>query len=144
MGTGRFWATAIAVWLVRTVMNALFYGVLLAPRLAAVAAQHPGMFRTVVPAYVAADLLFGIVFTLLFSKVGAALGGGITGGIALGLFVAILAPAIASVYEYYSVTYVSAKLQWATVIYQVFAHIVQGIIAGALYKTGVSARGATA
>ena len=41
MGTGRFWATAIAVWLVRTVMNALFYGVLLAPRLAAVAAQHP-------------------------------------------------------------------------------------------------------
>src|SRR5437868_3267281 len=121
-------------------MNAVFYGILLAPRFAAVAAQHPGMFRTVVPAY----LLFAIVFTLLFSKVGAGLGDGVTGGIALGLFVAILAPAIGSVYEYYSVTYVSAKLQWATVIYQVLAHIVQGIIAGALYKTGASARGTAA
>ena len=144
MSTGRFWTTAIAVWIVRTVMNSLFYGVLVGPRFAAIAARHPGMFRTVIPAYIVADLLFAIVFTLLFTKVGAALGGGIIGGIALGLFVAILAPVIGSVYEYYSVTYLSARLHWATVIYQVFAHIMQGIIAGALYKTGASARGATA
>jgi alkylation response protein AidB-like acyl-CoA dehydrogenase len=44
--------------------------------------------------------------------------------ITLGLFVALLAPVLGGVYEYYSVTYLPTALHVGTTVYQVFAHIV--------------------
>jgi hypothetical protein len=69
MNTGRFVGAAIAVWIIRTAMNATFYGLVVGPRFEQVAAAHPRMFRTVIPAYVIADLIFAVVFTVLFTMV---------------------------------------------------------------------------
>jgi len=135
MNTGRFVGAAIAVWIIRTAMNATFYGLVVGPRFEQVAAAHPGMFRTVIPAYVIADLIFAVVFTVLFTMVAGPLGGGVRAGITLGFFVALLAPVLGGVYEYYSVTYLPTALHVGTTVYQAFAHIVQGIVAGAIYKT---------
>ena len=94
MNTGRFVGAAIAVWIIRTAMNATFYGLVVGPRFEQVAAAHPGMFRTVIPAYVIADLIFAVVFTVLFTMVADPLGGGVRADITLGLCVALLAPVL--------------------------------------------------
>ncbi|HXO20267.1 MAG TPA: hypothetical protein VOA87_10145 [Thermoanaerobaculia bacterium] len=55
MNAARFAGASIAVFVVRTVLNYVFYGVVLHERLEAISAAHPGMFREVVPAFIALD-----------------------------------------------------------------------------------------
>jgi hypothetical protein len=135
MNTGRFVTSAVAVWIVRVVLNWTFYTKVVGAQAEQIAAAHPGMFRQVVPAYVLTDLLFALAFTFLFVKVGAALGGGRMAGVKLGLLVAVLSPVIGSLYQYFSVTYMLVGLTLAEVVFQIIAHAIEGAVAGVLYKT---------
>ena len=73
-----------------------------------IASAYPGMFRTVIPAYIVTDLIFALVFAFLFVTVGSALGGCAKAGVTLGVIITILSPVIGNLYEYYGVTYLPA------------------------------------
>ncbi len=135
MNTGRFLGAAAAVAVVRVLLNFLFYGVWMKPTYDALGAAHPGIFREVIPAYIAADLVFAVVFVLLFVKVGSCLGGGVKGGVVLGIFVAILSPLLYLVYTYYSFTIYAGSIMVSESIVQLASHIVSGALAGAIYKS---------
>jgi len=138
MNIGRFLASVAAVWLVRVALNSTFYTRVIGQQSEQIAAAHPGVFRQVVPGFILTDLIFAITFTYLFVKVGAALGGGRMAGVKLGLLVAVLSPVIGSLYQYFSVTYMSVGLIAAESVFQMIAHAIEGAVAGAMYKAEVA------
>ena len=89
------------------------------------------------PGLILTDLIFALAFTYLFVKVGAALGGGRMAGVKLGLLVAVLSPVIGGLYQYFSVTYMSVGLTMAESVFQMIAHAIEGVVAGAIYKAEV-------
>jgi len=143
MNIGRFAGAVIGVWIVRVALNATFYTQIVGRQLEQMSSTHPGMFRTVIPAYIVTDLIFALVFTFLFVKVGAALGGpawgggisGIKAGVTLGVIVAILSPVLGNLYQYYSVSYLPAGLAFTDSIFHLIAHAIEGGVAGLIYKT---------
>jgi hypothetical protein len=138
MNVGRFLASAAAVWLVRVALNWTFYTRVIGQQSQQIAAAHPGIFREAVPGFILTDLIFALAFTYLFVKVGAALGGGRMAGVKLGLLVAVLSPVIGSLYQYFSVTYMSVGLMTAESVFQIIAHAIEGAVAGRMYKVEVA------
>ena len=138
MNRGRFIASAVAVWIVRVALNWTFYTRVIGQQSQQIAASHPGVFREVIPGFILTDLIFAVAFTYLFVKVGAALGGGRMAGVKLGLLVAVLSPVIGSLYQYFSVTYMSIGLMAAESVFQIIAHAIEGAVAGAMYKVEVT------
>jgi hypothetical protein len=138
MNRGRFIASAVAVWIVRVALNWTFYTRVIGHQSQQIAAAHPGVFRQVVPGFILTDLVFALAFTFLFVKVGPALGGGRMAGVKLGLLVAVLSPVIGTLYRYFSVTYISVGLMSAEAFFQVIAHVIEGAVAGAMYKAEVA------
>jgi hypothetical protein len=134
MNIARFLASAAAVWLVRVALNWTFYTRVIGQQSQQIAAAHPGLFREVVSGFILTDLIFAVAFTYLFVKVEAALGGGLMAGVKLGLLVAVLSPVIGSLYQYFSVTYMSVGLTMAESVFQIIAHAIEGAVAGAIYK----------
>ncbi|HEX3127640.1 MAG TPA: hypothetical protein VH394_09940 [Thermoanaerobaculia bacterium] len=135
MNAGRFVGASVAVFVVRTLLNYLFYGYLMHPRMEAMSAAHPGMFREVVPAFITLDLLAALLITWLVIKAGAAFGGGVKGGLILGILVALLSPVLSNLYYYFSTTYYAQDLLAIESIYQIITHAVQGALAAMIYKT---------
>lgn len=135
MNTGRLVGASLVVWIVRALLNFLFYGVLTTAQYAAISDAHPGVFREVIPAFIAADLLFAIVFVFLFAKVSSCLGGGIKAGLTLGILVAILSPLLGSIYMFYSFTLFPAGLMATDAIFQLASHAVSGVLAAVVYKS---------
>ena len=133
MNISRFVGAVVGVWIVRVALNWIFYAKIIGRQYAQISSAHPGMLRTVIPAYVATDLIFALAFTFLFAKAGAALGGGVKGGVILGVIVAVLSPVIGTLYEYYGVTYLPGTMEVAIAIFQVIAHAVEGAVAGFIY-----------
>jgi hypothetical protein len=138
MNINRFVGAVVGVWIVRVALNWTFYAKVVGRQFADISSAHPGMFRTVIPAYIVTDLIFALAFAFLFVKVGTALGGGAMAGIKLGLIVAVLSPVVAALYDYYGVTYLPGALELASVTFQVIAHAVEGAVAGLIYKSGPS------
>ena len=134
MNTGRFVGAAVAVFVVRTLLNFLVYGYLLHGQYEAIGSAHPGLMREVIPAYIVLDLISAVLIVYLVVKAGAAFGGGIKGGVILGILVALLGPVIGGHYNFFSVTYYPANLLAIESIYQIVAHAIQGALAAALYK----------
>jgi hypothetical protein len=135
MNAGRFAGASIAVFVFRTILNYLFYGVLVHGRYVAMDAAHPGVLREVIPAYITLDLITAVILTYLIVKAGAAFGGGIKGGVILGILVAILAPIVGGLYFFFGVTYYPADFFATEAVYQIVTHAVQGAIAAAIYKS---------
>ena len=84
----------VGVWIARVVLNWIFYTKIMGGQYVQISSAHPGMLRTVIPAYIVTDLIFALAFAFLFAKVGAALGGGVKGSVILGVIVAVLSPVI--------------------------------------------------
>ncbi|MCI0621824.1 MAG: Lrp/AsnC ligand binding domain-containing protein, partial [Acidobacteria bacterium] len=61
MNTGRFAGAVIGVWIVRVALNATFYTQIVGRQFEQMSSAHPGMFRTVIPAYIVTDLIFALV-----------------------------------------------------------------------------------
>ncbi len=135
MNTGRFVGAAVAVWLVRTLLNAGFYGYLMHGEFEKMDAAHPGMFREVVPAFIAIDLLVAVLLVYLIVKAASCFGGGMKGAVTIAIFVAILGPIVFSLYYYFSTTYYTVNFFCIESVYQLVAHAIQGAIAAAIYKT---------
>lgn len=135
MRTGRFVGAALAVWIVRTVFNWLFYGMYLAEATSAVSAQWEGAFRQVVPAYILTDLLFALVFVWLWARVGSAFSTGATGGAGYGVVIGLLAAVIPSVYHFYSVTYISYPTWVTEIVFQLVAHAILGVVVALVYRS---------
>ncbi|HYN23003.1 MAG TPA: hypothetical protein VE078_18740, partial [Thermoanaerobaculia bacterium] len=74
MNAGRFAFASVGVFIVRTVLNFLFYGYGMKEYFDGLNAAHPGVFREVIPAFVALDLVSAILIVYLFMKAGAAFG----------------------------------------------------------------------
>ncbi|HXT20214.1 MAG TPA: hypothetical protein VN811_12250 [Thermoanaerobaculia bacterium] len=125
----------MAVFVVRTLLNYLFYGVLTHAQMEEMAAAHPGMFREVVPAFIALDLVAAIFITFLVVKAAASFGGGIKAGVTVGILIAILSPVLCDLYQFFSVTYFPAGAVAVDSIFQLVSHAIQGAVAAAIYKT---------
>ena len=138
MNTGRFIGAAVGVWIVRVALNWAFYAKIVGQQYANISSAHPGMFRTVIPAYIVADLIFALAFAFLFVKAGTALGGGVLAGVKLGLIVVVFSAVIGALYDYYGVTYIPGALELTSVIFQVIAHAAEGAVAGAIYTRMVT------
>lgn len=144
MNMGRFVAAVVAVFVVRTVLNFLFWGQYMAEQYAAVTTQWAGAFREVVPAYIVADLVFAAAFVWVWTKVGGVFGSDAKGGATYGIVVALLAAVIPSIYYYYSVTYMSTTM-WATeIVYNLVAYAIIGVVAAMVYKVSASRSGTAA
>jgi hypothetical protein len=135
MNTRRFVLAAVAVFIVRFLLNGAFYGYAIHGRTDEISAAHPGLFREVIPAFAVLDLLTAILLTYLIVKAGSAFGGGIKGGVTIGLLIAVLCPIIGGLYWFFSVTWYPADLFAIESVYQLVTHAIQGAIAAAIYKT---------
>ena len=134
MNLGRFCGAALGVWVVRVALNWVFYTQIVRQQYEQVTSAHPDMFREVITGYIVTDLIFAVAFAFLFVKVSAALGGGLMAGVKLGIVVAILSPMVGILYQYFSFTFLPVGLVTADMIFQVIAHVIQGVVAGLIYK----------
>lgn len=135
MNTGRYLLTVVVVWVVRVVCNWLFYGIAMMESYQELADAHPGIFREVIPAYIAIDLFVVIVFVFLVVKCGSCFGGGVKGGAMLGVLVALIAAVAVNAYMYYSFTIFGIGSTVLDAVYQLVAFAIQGAVAGAIYKS---------
>lgn len=134
MNIQRFSLTVLVVFLIRTVLNYVFYGVMMTTSFEAMQAGHEDLFREVIPAYVGADLFFALVFVLLYVKVSHCLGAGAKGGLILGVYVALLGPVLLNIYHYFSVTYMSTAFAAGDSLFQLVSSCISGVVAATLYK----------
>lgn len=134
MNLGRFGGAALGVWVVRVALNWVYYRQIVQQQWEQMTSAHLDMFREVFPAYIVTDLIFAVAFAFLFVKVSAALGGGLKAGVKLGIVVAILSPMVGDLYHYSSFYFLPAGYIVTDMIFQVFAHVIQGVVAGLIYK----------
>ncbi|HLE83978.1 MAG TPA: hypothetical protein VJG13_06540 [Thermoanaerobaculia bacterium] len=134
MNVGRFLGAVLGVWVVRTVLNFLFYGMAMSSQHEALAAAHPGVFREVIPGFVATDLLFALLFVYLWVKTGPCFGGGIKGGVVGGAWLGVLLGVVVNLYWYFSVTFMSPTDLAIDAVYTIVALAIQGAVAAAIYK----------
>jgi hypothetical protein len=135
---GRTIGAVIGVWLVRTLVNWLYYGIYMADTFAELGERFPGVFREVVPAYIVADLLFAAVFVWLWTKVGSTFGGGAQGGALYGFSIWLLAEAITSIYYFYSFTYMTHAMWLSSVAVQLVVFLLMGVVAAAVRPVGAA------
>jgi len=134
MNAGRFVGASVVVFIVRTLLNAGFYGYAIHGRYEEMSAAHPGVLREVVPVYIALDLVTAVLLTYLIVKAAGAFGGGIKGGVTIGILIAILCPILGGLYWYFSVTFYPANLFCIESVYQIVTYAIQGALAAAIYK----------
>lgn len=134
MNAGRYVGASVAVFIARTLLNTGFYGFLMHGQYEAMSAAHPGVFREVVPAFVAIDLVTAFLLVYLIVRAASAFGGGTKGAVTLAVLIAIIGPVVYSLYYYFSVTFYSVHFFAIESVYQIVAHAIQGAIAAAIYK----------
>ncbi|MEW5975563.1 MAG: hypothetical protein AB1898_07135 [Acidobacteriota bacterium] len=134
MNIGRFMMAVGGVWLVRVILNTAFYTQIAMQEYQRMTAAHPGLFREVIPAYFAVDLIFAVVFTFLLAKVGVTLGKGIKGGVVLGVIVAILSAVLGNLYGYFTFTFLSLNLVIMESAFHVVAYSIEGAVGSLLLK----------
>lgn len=148
MNASKIALGVVAAFVARAVLNVTWYGVIRASASKALIAAHPGVFRDSITnptPFVVADFLACIVIVLLLSRVASALGGGMAAGIKLGIFLGLLGPVLASIYEYFSFSFMAANVTIVDGIYQIVAHAIVGGVAGAVLARGAGqARAASA
>ncbi|MFL6263989.1 MAG: metal ABC transporter permease [Thermoanaerobaculia bacterium] len=135
MNAGRFVGASVVVFVVRTLLNYVFYGVVTHGQYEEISAAHPGIFREVIPAYITIDLVAAFLLTYLIVRAASAFGGGIKGGVTLGVLIAILAPVIFNIYYFFSTTFYTVNMLTVESVYQIVSHAIQGALAAAIYKT---------
>src|SRR2546422_7767868 len=106
MNTGRFIGAAAGVWIVRVALNWTFYAKIVGRQYANISSAHPRMFRTVIPAYILPDLIFGLAFAFLFVKVGTALGGAVLAGVKLRLIAVVFSAVLGAHYDHHRLTHI--------------------------------------
>jgi hypothetical protein len=144
MNVGRFLGAVLGVWLVRTILNFLWYGMVMSSQYEALSAEYPGVFREVIPGFIATDLVFALIFVYLWTKAGACFGGGIKGGVIGGAWIGVLFGLVWNLYYFFGFTFMTATDVVIDAVYTIVAIAIQGAVAAAIYKIpeGVPARAA--
>ena len=135
MNAGRFVGASVAVFVVRTVLNYLFYGYLMHGEYEAWDTAHPGMFREVIPAFITIDLIVALLLVYVIVKAASCFGGGMKGAVTIAILLAILGPIIYNLYFHFSTTFYTLNFFGIETVYQLVAHAIQGAVAAAIYKT---------
>ena len=135
MNAGRFAGAGVAVFVVRFLLNFLFYGQLMHPQYEEISNAHPGLMREVIPAYGVLDLITAFLLVYFFVRAAACFGGGMKAGVTIAVLLALFGPVLGSLYFFYSVTYYPTSLLGPEIVYQLVAHAIQGAVAAAIYKT---------
>jgi hypothetical protein len=138
MNIGRYLGAAVAMWIVRSLLNFAFYGKFMASRMQAMMTAHPGLFKGGVTGYVVTDLIYALIFVCLFTKVSGALGGGVKAGVKLGIAIALLSPVMGSLYSFFTFTYSAVDTTAMEMVYQLISCAIQGAVAGAIYKSSAA------
>ena len=134
MVASRLLLTILAVFVVRTGLNFVFYGQIMADHMRTLQQTHPGVFREVIPGFVTTDLIWAAVFCFLFAKVGRSLGIGVSAGVTLGVIVAILGQVLGNLYLFFSTTYMTSTNVMMDSVYALVSHAIQGAVAALVYK----------
>lgn len=142
MNVGRFVGAVVGVWLVRTACNFLFYGMAMSGRYQELMDQHPGVFREVIPGFIATDLVFALFLVYLWVKAGAAFGEGLKGGLIGGAWIGLFFGLTWNLYYFFSVTYWTVGDVAIDSVYTLVSVAIQGAVAGAIYKTAAPAASA--
>jgi hypothetical protein len=144
MKVGRYLFAVVVVWVVRVACNYLFYGIAMSGHFQSIAEQYPGVFRDVIPGFIATDLLFTLIFVYLWTKAGACFGGGIKGGVIGGAWIGVLFGVVVNLYYFFSFTLMTVGDLAIDAVYQIVTVAIQGAVAAAIYKipAGTPARAA--
>lgn len=134
MNVGRFFGAVVAVFVVRTGLNFLFYGVAMREKYEALMAEYPGVFRDGIAGFIVTDLLFALVLVYLWAKAGAAFGTGAKGGAIGGLWIGILVGVVSGLYWYFTFAFYTPTDYAIDAVYQVVSLAIQGAVAGLVYK----------
>lgn len=144
MNWRRFSIAVLGVFVVRSGLNALFYGMLMSDKMTALTEAHPGIFREVVPAYVTLDLVFAVLFTWLAVKTVAAFGGGLKGGVTLGLLIGVIGWLLPALYTYFSFTFYAPGDLVIECLFALVSSAISGALAVLLYRPAASSTAAPA
>lgn len=144
MNVGRFVGAVLATWIVRSLLNFLFYGLAMSAQYQELMAQYPGVFREVIPGFIATDLVFALIFVYLWVKAGASFGGGAAGGAVYGCWIGLFFGLVWNLYYFFGFTFVTVGDVAIDTLYTVVSVAIQGAVAGAVYKHVVPATGAGA
>ncbi len=134
MVVSRLLLAILAVFVVRTGLNSVFYGLLMADHMRTLQQTHPGVFREVIPGFIGTDLIWAAVFCFLFAKVGRSLSTGVSGGATLGVIVALLGQVLGNFYLFFSTTYMTGMDVAMDSAYALVSHAIQGAVAALVYK----------
>lgn len=134
MNVGRYFGAVVVVWIVRVVCNWLFYGVAMSGQMQDLMDQYPGVFREVIPGFIATDLLFTLIFVYLWTKAGACFGGGVKGGLVGGAWIGVLFGVVINLYYFFSFTFMTPTDVAIDAVYQIVSVAIQGAVAAAIYK----------
>lgn len=134
MNWGKYLITVFCVFVLRTSVNAGYYGYVAAEQFKELTKAHPAVFREEVAGYVGTDLLFMAIFVYLFARAGAAFGGGVGGGVQLGLIMGLVTGVVFNLYMFFGVTYMTPASVCQDAVYQMVTLMAQGALTGALYK----------
>ena len=134
MNVGRFLAAVIGVFVVRTGLNFLYYGVAMREKFEALMAEYPGVFRDGVAGFIVTDLLFALVLVYLWVKAGAAFGTGAQGGAMGGMWIGVLVGVVGGLYWFFSFAFYTPMDYAMEAVYQVVSLVIQGAVAGLIYK----------
>lgn len=134
MNVGRFLVAVIGVFVVRTGLNFLYYGVAMKEKYEALIAEYPSVFREGIAGFIVTDLLFALVLVYLWVKAGAAFGTGAQGGAIWGLWIGVLVGVVGGLYWYFSMAFYTPADYAIEAVYQVISLVIQGAVAGLIYK----------
>jgi hypothetical protein len=139
MNLGRFAAAVVAVWVVRSVLNFLFYGVAMASYYEALMTQHPEVFREVIPGFIATDLLFAAFFVFLWAKTGSAFGSGRGAGVKFGAWIGLFFGLVWNLYYFFGFTFMTLGDVALDTAYSTVAVALQGAVAASVYRPAEAA-----
>ena len=139
MNVGRFVGAVLGVWVVRVVLNFLFYGVAMTATYESLSAAHPGVFREVIPGLIATDLVVAVLLVYLWAKAGRSFGGGTMGGAKVGLWLGLVLGLVVNLYNFFGFTFMSLGLFGLDTVYQLVTAALQGAVAAAIYKDSAPA-----
>lgn len=139
MNVGRYVVAVVGVWVVRTLCNFLYYGLFMSGHMEELVERFPGVFREVIPGFIATDLVFALIFVYLWTKAGACFGGGVKGGAVYGCWIGLFFGLVWNLYYFFGFTFMTVSDVAIDAVYTIVTVAIQGAVAGLLYKTATAA-----
>jgi hypothetical protein len=132
MNVKKLLLAALVVGVVANVLDFIVHGQILAGQYS----QLPGLFRQDMPMawLIIGDFVWALVFVWVYSRVYSSFSGGPKGGATYGLYAGILLNFPANLFMNVMFVGFPYGLAWIWVIWGIIAAVINGTVAGAIYK----------